>query len=91
MPGSGAADGVGVTVVGRDATSIGAAGAPGYVDVPPGRYWPAGASMRTVEAVTDGVVVAKEFVGVTVGVMGGAIGVTLEGVAATGTGLAPMP
>jgi hypothetical protein len=47
--------------------------------------------MRTVEAVTDGVVVAKEFVGVTVGVMGGAIGVTLEGVAATGTGLAPMP
>ena len=53
MLGSGAAGVVAdVTFVGRVATSTGVVVEPVYVLVPPGRYWPAGASIRTVEETT---------------------------------------
>jgi hypothetical protein len=45
-------------LVGRDAISTPLAGNPVNVDVPPGRYCPAGAAMRTVAA--DGGVAAAE-------------------------------
>jgi len=38
----------GVVLPGRDAISIPIAASPVYVDVPPGRYWPAGAAILTV-------------------------------------------
>jgi hypothetical protein len=44
---AGAAD----PAAGREAISTPLAGKPVKVEVPPGRYWPAGAAMRTVAAV----------------------------------------
>jgi hypothetical protein len=43
-------DTVGEPLVGREAISTPLAGKPVKVEVPPGRYWPAGAEMRTVAA-----------------------------------------
>lgn len=75
--GKGAA-GVGVTLAGRDATSSEVVGIPVKVEVPPGRYWPAGAAIRTVDEATvaglyDGVLDCGAVVAL-VGMAGGANG-----------------
>jgi hypothetical protein len=57
---------------GRDAISTPLAGNPVNVDVPPGRYWPAGDAIRTVAVV--GVAVGAEFaIGAVAGADVGAI------------------
>jgi len=66
----------GVLSVGREAICAGAADKPVKEDVPPGRYWPGGEMMLTVEAATvavsDGSVLDCGPIGmVAVGVAGG--------------------
>ena len=70
MPESGFVLVAGVVSAGRVATSNDA-GVLGKVDVPPGRYWPAGASIRTEPTVAT--CAAGEFgVAAPTGVIGGA-------------------
>ncbi len=71
----------GIPSVGREAICVGAVDRPMNEDVPPGRYWPGGVSMRTVAAATVAGLTGVAFDcgpigmvavdGVTVGVAGG--------------------
>jgi hypothetical protein len=95
--------GIAVVVLGREATSIALVGEPVYVEVPPGRYWPAGAVICTVpdatvadatvadatDAALYGEVLACGIAGVTAGDVDAMVdGVVTAGVTAFGAGVA---